>query len=134
MGREARGAKLLLVENEPDLLEVMVELLEADGFEAVTTDSVPAALQALAKTRFSLVLTDFQLGGPQAPWQELQRILDAAQPAPVGIVTGAAIDPAEAQRRGFAFALQKPFDWDVLLARVMEHVSEPDGVTGPSQA
>jgi two-component system response regulator GlrR len=122
MGPDVRGAKLLLVENEPDLLEVMVELLEADGFVAVTTDSVPAALRALEEGQFSLVLTDFQLGGQQAPWQELQRIRDAAQPAPVGIVTGAAIDPAEAQRRGFAFALQKPFDWEVLLSHVMEHV------------
>ena len=131
MGREVRGAKLLLVENEPDLLEVMVELLEADGFEAVTTDSVPAALQALAATRFSLVLTDFQLGGPQAPWVELQRLRDAAHPAPVGIVTGATIDPVEAQRRGFAFALQKPFDWDELLARVLEHVSAPEPPSAP---
>ncbi|HEY8212287.1 MAG TPA: response regulator [Myxococcaceae bacterium] len=125
MGREVAGAKLLLVENEPDLQEVMVELLEADGFVAVTTDSVPAALRALSESRFSLVLTDFQLGGDQAPWQELQRIREAAQPAPVGIVTGAAIDPAEAQRRGFAFAIQKPFEWEVLLARVLEHVQVP---------
>jgi len=125
MGSEGRGAKLLLVENEPDLLEVMVELLEADGFEAVTTDSVPAALQALSEARFNLVLTDFQLGGQQAPWQELQRLLDAAQPAPVGIVTGATLDPGEARRRGFAFALQKPFEWDALLAQVLEHVQAP---------
>ena len=116
------GARLLLVENEPDLQEVMVELLEADGFQAVTTDSVQAALEALGKTRFNLVLTDFQLGGDQAPWQELQRIRDAASPAPVGIVTGAVIDPSEAQRRGFAFAIQKPFEWETLMARVMEHV------------
>jgi CheY-like chemotaxis protein len=125
MGREVRGAKLLLVENEPDLLEVMVELLEADGFQAVTTDSVPAALQALSEGRFSLVLTDFQLGGQQAPWSELERLLDAARPAPVGIVTGASIDPGEVQRRGFAFAVQKPFDWDALLAKVLEHVHPP---------
>jgi len=122
MGRAVAGARLLLVENEPDLQEVMVELLEADGFVAVTTDSVPAALKALSESSFGLVLTDFQLGGDQAPWLELQRIRDAAQPAPVGIVTGASIDPAEAQRRGFAFAIQKPFDWDALLARVLEHV------------
>jgi DNA-binding response OmpR family regulator len=116
------GARLLLVENEPDLQEVMVELLEADGFQAVTTDSVQAALEALEKTRFNLVLTDFQLGGELAPWQELQRIREAASPAPVGIVTGAVIDPSEAQRRGFAFAIQKPFEWEALMARVMEHV------------
>jgi CheY-like chemotaxis protein len=131
MGSDVRGAKLLLVENEPDLQEVMVELLEADGFQAVTTDSVPAALRALAQTRFSLVLTDFQLGGQQTPWQELQRIRDAAHPAPVGIVTGAAIDPAEAQRRGFAFAIQKPFEWDALLARVLEHVQPPRPPSAP---
>lgn len=116
------GARLLLVENEPDLQEVMVELLEADGFEAVTTDSVQAALEALKATHFNLVLTDFQLGGDLAPWVELQRIRDAASPVPVGIVTGAVIDPAEAQRRGFAFAIQKPFEWEALMARVMEHV------------
>jgi two-component system response regulator FlrC len=112
---------LLLVENEPDLQEVMVELLEADGFQAVTTDSVPGALQALAGQSFQLVLTDFQLGGEQAPWQELQRIRDAAGPTPVGIITGAMIDVADAQRRGFAFAIHKPFEWEVLLARVLEY-------------
>ncbi len=122
MGRPPPGAKLLLVENEPDLQEVMVELLEADGFQAVTTDSVQSALDALARTRFNLVLTDFQLGGELAPWQELQRIREAAKPAPVGIVTGAVIDSAEAQRRGFAFAIQKPFEWEALLAQVLEHV------------
>jgi len=119
------AARLLLVENEPDLQEVMVELLEADGFQAVTTNSVPEALEVLKETRFQLVLTDFQLGGELAPWQELQRIRDAASPAPVGIVTGAVIDPSEALRRGFAFAIQKPFDWEVLMARVLEHVRPP---------
>src|SRR5262245_11993287 len=116
------GARLLVVENEPDLQEVMVELLEADGFQAVTTSSVQSALEALKASRFSLVLTDFQLGGELAPWQELQRIRDAASPAPVGIVTGAAIDPSEVVRRGFAFAIQKPFEWEALMARVLEHV------------
>ncbi|HVE82728.1 MAG TPA: response regulator [Myxococcales bacterium] len=122
MDRQVSGARLLLVENERDLQEVMVELLEADGFRAITTDSVPGALQMLAAQTFQLVLTDFQLGGELAPWAELQRIRDAAHPAPVGIVTGAAIDPQEAQRRGFAFAIQKPFEWEALLACVMEHV------------
>lgn len=119
------GARLLVVENEPDLQEVMVELLEADGFEVVTCDSVGGALGALAAQSFQLVLTDFQLGGPLTPWQELERILEAASPAPVGIITGAVIDREEARRRGFAFILQKPFEWDTLMAQVEEHLRPP---------
>src|SRR3954463_15988933 len=96
MGRAVAGARLLLVENEPDLQEVMVELLEADGFVAVTTDSVPAALRALAESRFSLVLTDFQLGGERAPGGGVGGTRGAAGPARVGIVPGAVIAPGEA--------------------------------------
>ncbi|MBI2410126.1 response regulator [Candidatus Kaiserbacteria bacterium] len=50
--------KILLAEDEPDVRDVVVELLEAEGYEVVAVGNGFELLDRLAVERFDLVVTD----------------------------------------------------------------------------
>lgn len=59
------GARLLLVDDEPDILETVQALLEVE-FPDVSVTVAPtgeAALQELRRGRFDLLVTDFRMPG-----------------------------------------------------------------------
>ncbi len=53
--------KILIVDDEPDIVEVMVTRLEAMGFYAVGFTRAPKALDALRKEDFSVLITDLKM-------------------------------------------------------------------------
>jgi PAS domain S-box-containing protein len=57
------GRRLLLVEDDPGVAAVAVELLETLGLEVRTVDTGPKALEALAGERFDLMLSDVVMPG-----------------------------------------------------------------------
>ena len=58
-----RVTKVLLVEDEPLIREVMAELLEDAGFDVVATCSGDEAAILLAEDGFSVLLTDVTMPG-----------------------------------------------------------------------
>src|SRR5687768_2105639 len=103
------GAKVLLIEDDADLELIVDELLTSEGFEVTAAATPDEAVAAIERARQDLIIADFVVdfrGGNG--WEALQEIRDRAAPTPVGIFSGWKIDEAEAQRRGFVFALNKP--------------------------
>jgi CheY-like chemotaxis protein/ketosteroid isomerase-like protein len=120
------GSKVLLIEDDRDLREIVDDLLTSEGFEVTAAASHAEALAALERARFDLVVADFIVDFENgAGWEVLQPIRDRAAPTPVGIVSGWMIDELEAQRRGYVFALPKPFSSMKLLAAVAAHATAP---------
>ena len=56
------GARVLIVDDEPEICEELAEFLEMRGHVPVLAHSVPDALVLLGGDRFDLVVTDFRLG------------------------------------------------------------------------
>ena len=115
---------LLVVDDDPGILAMLVDCLRDTGHPVAGVASVDAAVAALARDRYALVLADafHDLLGPHDDrWAALESLRRAAAPAPVVIVSGHREETfAGWAERGFAGHLPKPFDLGDLLATVRE--------------
>lgn len=123
------SARLLLVDDDKDLLHLLSMRLESAGYEVSAEESAEAALARLAIERPQLVLSDVRLPGMDglALFDEIQ----SRHPGlPVILLTahGTIPDAVEATSRGVFDYLTKPFDGRALL----EKVSEALALTSPA--
>ncbi len=115
--------RVLIVEGDRDLNLLLTDLLHDAGYEAESAFSLEEALHKTNEQLYDLVLTDHLTEGPPAPGHRaslrlVRSLRQAYHPTPVGLLTTWPIDLSEAERDGFAFALRKPFDIDVVMQRV----------------
>jgi len=64
MNAAGARARVLAVDDEPDIARVVAEALGSEAYETVPAASAQEALDAYAAERFDLVLMDVRLGGP----------------------------------------------------------------------
>jgi two-component system response regulator PilR (NtrC family) len=106
---------LLVVDDERSLREFLTILLEQEGYEVTTADTVASGIEAVLKGKFDLVMCDLKL--PDGSGLE---VLSAARKQQVGspfIIITAHTTPQhalEALRAGAAEYLSKPFNVDDL--------------------
>lgn len=111
----------LIVDDEPQLRRVLVRLMEADGFVCVEAASGSDALEALARHRAALVLTDLRM--PKMDGITLLRETRARYPdtAVVMITAVADVDVAvSCLAVGAMDYLTKPFNIEEVRARVRQ--------------
>jgi putative two-component system response regulator len=116
--------RVLCVDDEPAILQILHRLLEGQGFEPVTSRDPVAAASTFTAGAFDLVLTDIHM--PRMDGLTLMRALRDKQPElPVVIVTGhGTVDMAiQALREGATGMLIKPFTREELLAEVRHALS-----------
>lgn len=114
--------KLLIVEDDAGLREALIDTLLLAGYDCQEVDSGEAALVALNKNKFDLVISDIQMGG-MTGLTLLQNIKDKYPETPVLLMTAyATIDDAvKAMRDGAIDYLAKPFSPEVLLNQVSRY-------------
>jgi two-component system, NtrC family, response regulator HydG len=118
-------ARILIVDDEPDVLGFMQELLEQKGYEVETATGGAEALVLLAEGAPALLITDLRM--PQMDGLELLGKVREQNPSLPGIVLTAAGDVStavRAMRAGAADYLTKPIDVGSLLLsveRALEH-------------
>ena len=113
-----RGAHILLVEDEPDIAELVVDLLADDGHTVRTASTQVHALASLRETRFDLVLVDGLGGDREDGYANALSVLRAAGDTPVVLFTAHRREPDEVRAAGFADLISKPFEIDDLTQRV----------------
>ncbi|OZA44710.1 MAG: two-component system response regulator [Hydrogenophilales bacterium 17-61-76] len=112
-------SRLLLVDDEPLILEGLSRLLTARNYDVVTANGGRAALVAIGKQQFDVILLD--LGMPDLNGNEVLRfIADRGIDTPVIVVSGeSAIDAAiRALRGGATDFVRKPYEPEELLRRI----------------
>lgn len=121
--------EVLVVDDEPDVVDLLVEYFRTRGMRTASASDGAAAISALTRdrARFGLVVTDLQLPGPDG-LAVLRAAREANPSCYVVIVTGyASLDSAiQAVRLGAYDYLTKPFSLgqlDVLLARLQDRVA-----------
>ena len=114
----ARG-RVLLVDDDRDLLRLLALRLEAAGYEVATAESGEAALGWLASDRPDLIITDLRMEGMDGMRLfEAVRARDATLPVIILTAHGSIPEAVEATRRGVFGFLTKPFDSAELLREV----------------
>jgi two-component system response regulator GlrR len=111
--------EILLVDDDPDLLQLIDLRLSAAGYQVRTARSAEEALAQFAVSRPQLLITDLRMEGMDG-LQLFERI-HASQPTlPVIILTahGTIPDAVAATQRGVFGFLTKPFEAKELLAQV----------------
>jgi two-component system response regulator GlrR len=129
------NAKVLLVDDDKDLLQLIAMRLAAAGYAVTAVESGEAALASLAVSRPQLVVTDLRMQGMDG--MALFDAIHRDSPSlPVVILTahGTIPEAVSATRRGVFSFLTKPFEPKVLLDTVAEatHLSSP--ATGEREA
>jgi DNA-binding response OmpR family regulator len=111
--------RVLLIEDEDDLGEVVKEGLEASRYEVVWERDGRAGLERAVEGGFSVILLDLMLPGMDG-WAICRRLRDRRDPTPILMLT--ARDGVDDRVRGLETGaddyLPKPFDFKELRARV----------------
>jgi DNA-binding NtrC family response regulator len=113
------SARILVVDDEPRMAEVMAAALTRAGHEAETQTSAAAALRAMDERPADVVVSDWKM--PDMDGVALMRAVHERRPGlPVILVTAHGSVPAAvaAMREGAFDYLTKPFDNDELRALV----------------
>jgi two-component system response regulator GlrR len=112
-------ARVMLVDDDPDLLRLLSIRLQGAGYGVTAVESGEAALSQLAVASPDLIITDLRMGGMDG--MALFESLQKKNPAlPVIILTahGTIPDAVDATQRGVFGYLTKPFDGKALLTQV----------------
>jgi CheY-like chemotaxis protein len=109
----APPARLLVVDDAPDLLLLLATYFELSGYEVETATSAADALEAARRTHFDAVVSD--VGMPEMSGHELAaalRSMPAYRGVPLVAVTGfdQYDDAGRSRRAGFDAHLKKPLD------------------------
>ena len=125
--RPSRRARILVVEDEAAVRDVLVDVLAGQGHDVVACADGRSALAHVDGPAFDLAMVDLSMPGLSG-W-EVAKALRAAQPqVPIAMVTGWGdqIDFGEARTRGIDYLMAKPFNVDDmtrLVAGVLAHES-----------
>jgi PAS domain S-box-containing protein len=116
--------KLLLIDDEPDILRVLSMSLRADGYDVVTAENGSAGLTAFEKEDPDIVITDIKMPG-MGGIEVLGKIKEREPDAEVIIITGHGdIDNAiEALKFGASDYINKPIR-DEALSIALQRATE----------
>ncbi|MCK4858231.1 MAG: response regulator [candidate division Zixibacteria bacterium] len=112
-------AKVLVVDDDASLTELLVDTLEVIGYEAYPATSAAKALAALSQQQFSLVISDINM--PEMSGIELlQEIKKSHADLPVLLITGVGTEELKQQafKSGADGFLAKPFRINKIEAEI----------------
>ena len=112
--------KIMVVDNEPDIVDLTRTVLELGGYTVVPSYSGEDALRKLEKEHVDLILLDIMMPG-MSGWDVFNRIKKKRQDAKVAFMSVLEISEKRKQvllDEGLADYIMKPFDKETLLQRV----------------
>ena len=115
--------KILVIDDEPEVCELLADFLKIHGYEALTAIRALAGLAIAEKEKPELVLLDIMM--PEIDGLEcLQRILKSSPESLVIMVSGLKDEKIakEAILRGAYDYLAKPFDLDYLKNNLLARI------------
>jgi len=118
--------KIMVVDNEPDIVDLTRTVLELGGYLVVTAYSGEECLRRLEKEKVDLVLLDIMMPG-MSGWDVFNRINKKSTEIKVAFMSVLEISDKRKQvllDEGLADYIMKPFDKETLLNRVDKILTE----------
>ena len=121
-------SRILIADDQPDVLEALRILLKAEGFEAATASSPGDVLTAVQHDDFDLAVIDLNYTRDTTSGKEglgllsTLRELDSTLPVVVMTAWGSVDGAVEAMRLGARDYIEKPWDNERLLSTIRTHV------------
>ena len=116
-------SRLLVVDDEPEIAELMRDMLEGAGYEVATAESGAVAVALLETARFDAIVSDLHMPDMDGAtlWREVER-LHPLLARRMLFVTGDTLSPGarEFLREARCVGLDKPFTKADLLAAVAQ--------------
>ena len=118
-------ARVLVADDQPDVLEALRWLLTAEGYDPVFVSSTDAVMERLRESPYDLLLMDLNYSRDTTSGREGLELIPKVRAhdgsMPIVVMTGwGSIDTAvEAMRRGAKSFVQKPWE-DVTLLEIVE--------------
>jgi two-component system, OmpR family, alkaline phosphatase synthesis response regulator PhoP len=125
--------QILLVDDEPRLVQLVRDYLEHSGFGVVTAGDGPTALRAASTQRPDLIVLD--LGLPGLDGLDVIRTLRKTSEVPIIVLTarGEESDRVAGLELGADDYLTKPFSPKELVARVRSVLRRADGLKATAE-
>ncbi|AHY41565.1 CheR family methyltransferase [Stutzerimonas decontaminans] len=119
------GVRILLVDDSPDILETMCELLESEGAAVTTADGGVQGIELAEQSPFDVIVSD--IGMPDIDGYKMMSIIrgrGANMQTPSIALTGYGTlsDVEKAKAAGFTLHLRKPIDLQALIDAVSQAV------------
>jgi len=126
MSRTGRRRRILIVNDAQEILDVLRDLLEGEGYEVVVHSSAIHDLDEVKRLRPDLIVLDFMIEGENVGWQLLQKLKLDRKTASIPIIVCTAAVRTVRDLEGHLTAkgvsvVVKPFDIDDLLREVNDH-------------
>jgi two-component system KDP operon response regulator KdpE len=130
----AKGARILVVDDEPGIVRAVQANLSAHGFQVDTAGTGSAAIESYALRRPDVIILD--LGLPDMDGTDVIRHVRATSSTPIVVlsVRGAEREKVGALDLGADDYLTKPFGIDELLARVRVALRHAAGANAGADA
>jgi CheY-like chemotaxis protein len=120
--------KIMVVDNEPDIVDLTRTVLELGGYNVVAAHSGEECLRLLEKEKVDLVLLDIMMPG-MSGWDVFNRINKKSTKIKVAFMSVLEISDKRKQvliEEGLADYIMKPFDKDTLLDRIDKILEEKE--------
>jgi CheY-like chemotaxis protein len=127
---------ILIVEDTPDILEVVGMLLEQEGYAVYKAESCALAFDILSKNHVDLIITDLMLPG-MTGLEFIHKVRRVVNYDLIPVVAMSAFDHkylTAAAQAGAARILHKPEDLDQLVPTVNQLMRDNDAGFGQSQS
>ncbi len=123
--------RLLLVEDDPGVAAIALDLLTAHGLDVETAENGPEALTRLEKGRFDIMLTDVVMPGGMSGIELARRAADLYPTLRILLASGYAGDEVDGDLSGALWPLlRKPYSGDELFEALTQAVAaRPDTAT-----
>jgi response regulator RpfG family c-di-GMP phosphodiesterase len=119
------GSKVLLVDDSPDVVEILTDFLNMNGCKVHSAATGRAATEILSKEEIEIVILDIKL--PDVNGISLLDIIKVRNPTIAVIMITGHHDPnfvVEAMKKGASDFLMKPFEFDKLMLSMMRVLRE----------
>ncbi|MEW5870295.1 MAG: PAS domain S-box protein [Chloroflexota bacterium] len=124
---ERQVARILVIDDEPGVLEVLKRILEQEGFLVEAVNNAMVGLELLKNDHYALILCDIRM--PEMSGLEFYQMLELIYPELTQRVVFSTGDSVSAGTRQFLeknalVCLNKPFELDELLQQVREKLEQ----------
>jgi CheY-like chemotaxis protein len=124
-GMRPAKQKILLVDDDPAIRQILLHLLEEEGYLALTASNGVEALELANATKFDLVLLDLNMPLKDG-WETFEQLSRKNPLLPIILITARPNQFFHALASGVGALLEKPLDFVKLFQTIRNLMEESD--------